>query len=437
MSDLLKTLRERGFVQKTTDDETDDKPLEKLLASKHVTGYIGFDPTASSFHIGNLVSIMVLSHLQRSGHRPLAIIGGGTGMVGDPSGKSELRKVLSPEVIQANLEAQRKQLSRYLDLGPAPEIGAHLIAAGADGTDARRGFLLNNADWLASLNYIEFLRDVGRHFSVNRMLAAESVKLRLESEAGLSFLEFNYSILQAYDFFVLNERYGCELQLGGGDQWGNIVAGTDLIRRMTGRRAHGVTTPLVTTSDGKKMGKTEKGAVWLDPTLTSPYDFYQYWVNIDDRDVGRFLRMFTLLPIEEIQALEALSGADIRRAKSRLAFEATALTHGEEEAKRAEEAAKSLFGGGGDGASVPTHSVGAADLSSGILAVQLFADAGLCESKSAAKRMARQGGLYVNGDAIAEDRTLIPGDLKDNAILLRAGKKKHVKVTVGTVPFAM
>lgn len=426
MTTLLKVLRDRGFIQQTTDDETTDKPLEKLLGERSVTGYCGFDPTASSFHIGNLVAIMGLFHLQRAGHRPIVIVGGGTGLVGDPSGKTELRKLLSLEEIQANLEAQKKQLARYLDLGSAPEPGAHLKAA-----PSKQGFLLNNADWLTRLTLIEFLRDIGRHFSVNRMLAAESVKLRLASESGLSFLELNYSLLQAYDFLVLNERYGCELQVGGGDQWGNIVAGTDLIRRVTGRRAHGITFPLVMTADGRKMGKTEKGAVWLDPGRTSPYDFYQYWVNVDDRDVGRFLRMFTLLELEEIGELERLQGADLRRAKARLALEATTLTHGRDEAEKAEAAAKALFGGGGDEASVPTHTLERTALEQGVPAFAVFADAGLCESRGAARRMARQGGLYVHGEAIAEDRVLTLADVKDGAILLRAGKKKHVKVIPG------
>ncbi len=453
MNDLLTTLRDRGFIQKTTDDETLDKPLEKLLAAKCVTGYAGFDPTASSFHVGNLVVIMGLVHLQRAGHRPLALVGGGTGRVGDPSGKTEMRKVLELGEIRANMEAQKAQLARYLDLGPAPAqapaaggaAGPNVPGKAAKRAPATRGFLLNNADWLTPLNYIDFLRDIGRHFSVNRMLTAESVKQRLESEAGLSFLEFNYSILQAYDFLVLNERYGCELQIGGGDQWGNITAGSDLIRRVTGRRAHGITFPLVTTSGGWKMGKTEQGAVWLDPARTSPYEFYQYWINADDRDVGRFLRLFTLLPLEEIQELEKLTGADIRRAKERLALETTALTHGREEAEKARQAARALFGGGPGGASggalggtsgggdgsVPSHNVPRASLEKGIPAVQLFAEAGLCESKNAARRMARQGGLYLNGDAIPEERVVTAADLKDGAMLLRAGKKKHVRVTAG------
>jgi len=424
--DLLLTLRDRGFVQQTTDDETTDKPLAKLLASKCVTGYAGFDPTASSLHVGNLVVIMGLLHVQRGGHRPIIVVGGGTGRVGDPSGKTEMRKVLDADEIRANVAAQTAQLSRYLDIGPPPTPGKN--AAFKDATEARRGFLLDNSDWLASLNYIEFLRDVGRHFSVNRMLAAESVKLRLESEGGLSFLEFNYSIFQAYDFLVLSERYGCDLQLGGGDQWGNITAGTDLIRRVTGRRAHGITFPLVTTADGKKMGKTEKGAVWLDPNRTSPYDFYQYWINVDDRDVGRFLRLFTLLPIPEIEALERLEGAELRRAKEALALAATALTHGQGAATQAQEAAKSLFGGEGESAAVPIHSLDSALLQAGVSAVQVFADAGLCESKNAARRMARQGGLYVNGAAVGEDKVLKTSDVEGGGILLRAGKKKHVKV---------
>lgn len=421
--DFLRTLGERGFIERTTDDETEDKPLSRLLDAKRVTGYVGFDPTAPSLHVGNLVAVMGLVHLQRSGHRPIVIVGGGTGMIGDPSGKTELRRVLGPDDIRGNLEAQRAQLSRYLRLLPG---GA---PPSSDPGDVR-GLVLNNAEWLLSLNYIEFLRDIGRHFSVNRMLAAESVQLRLQSENGLSFLEFNYSLLQAYDFLLLNDRYDCELQMGGSDQWGNIVAGADLIRRVSGRRAHGVTFPLITTSGGRKMGKTEQGAVWLDPARTSPYEYYQYWVNADDRDVGRFLRLFTLAEIGEIEDLEKLSGADIRRAKERLAWEATALTHGPEEADAAKEASRALFGGdaAAGGAGVPTHEVSTEDLEKGVQAVQLFAEAGLCESKGAARRLARQGGLYVHGDAIPEDRVLTTSDLREGAILIRAGKKRHVRV---------
>ena len=426
LRNLVEVLRERGFIQQTTDDDSAEKPLEKLLSSKRVTGYVGFDPTASSLHVGNLVPVMGLRHLQDSGHRPLVIIGGGTGMVGDPSGKTELRKVLGAEEIQANLDAQRAQLSRYLDLAPGGQ------EAGEAGSGEQRGLMLNNVDWLLPLNYIEFLRDVGRHFSINRMLAAESVKLRLESEGGLSFLEFNYSLLQAYDFYYLNKHYDCELQLGGGDQWGNIVAGAELIRRASGRRGHAITFPLITTASGRKMGKTETGAIWLDPERTSPYDFYQYWINTDDRDVGRFLRLFTLLPLEQIRELEALPGAEIRRAKEVLALETTELTHGRDEALKAQQAARALFsrGPGTDDASVPTHEIPRDELEKGILAVNLFAETKLCESRSAARRMAAQKGLYVNDKPIPADRELISSDLVDEAILLRAGTKKYLRVVL-------
>ena len=431
VKNLLDVLRERGFIQQTTDDEAEGEPLREILETRCVTAYVGFDPTASSFHVGNLVPILGLLHLQRSGHRPIAVVGGGTGMVGDPSGKTEMRKLLGKEEVRGNMEAQKKQLERYIELGPPPAAGETPPPKKADGSGPS-GFILDNADWLAPLNYIDFLRDIGSAFSVNRMLQAESAKLRLESPSGLSFLEFNYSILQAYDFLVLNQRYGCELQMGGGDQWGNIVAGTDLIRRIARRRAHGITFPLVMTSSGKKMGKSETGAVWLDPARTSPYDYYQYWVNTDDPDVGRFLRMFTLLPIEEVERLEKLSGSDIREAKRVLAFEATALTHGVEEARKAEAGARSLFGGGdqgGEGASVPAREFSKAALEAGVPLAELAAESGLCESKNAARRLAAQGGLYVNGEPAAEGRAVTLADLKDGGILLRAGKKKYLRIT--------
>ena len=419
MSGYLSVLHERGFIQKTTDDETMEKPLEKLLESKRVTGYIGFDPTAPSLHVGNLVPVMALVHLQRSGHRPIVILGGGTGLIGDPSGKTKMRRMLESGEAVTNLELQRAQLGRYLDLAPAADLSES------------RALVLNNAEWLQSLNYIEFLREFGRHFSVNRMLQAESVQLRLNSEGGLSFLEFNYGLLQAYDFCVLNERYDCELQLGGSDQWGNIVAGIDLIRRVSGRKGHGITFPLVTTASGGKMGKTESGAVWLDPEKTSPYEYYQYWINSHDQDVGRFLRLFTLLPVGEIQELEGLKGADLRRAKARLAFEATALSHGKEAASRAQEGARSLFEGGpavSQNANVPTHHIPRALLEAGLPAIQLFASSGMTGSRNEARRLAGQQGLYVNGEPISEARVLGATDLKDGAILLRVGKKKHLRI---------
>ncbi len=424
-ANFLSALRTRGLVHQTSDDETDERPLEKLLAAKRVTGYIGFDPTASSLTIGNLVQIMLLARFQKAGHRPIALVGGGTGMVGDPSGKTEMRRVLSPEELQTNLEAQTAQIGRYLDLAPEPDAGA------------AQGFVINNADWLLDLNYVEFLREVGRHFSINRMLAAESVQQRLESDAGISFLEFNYSILQAYDFLVLSRRYDCELQMGGSDQWGNIVAGIELVRRSDAKKVHAVTSPLLTTSSGQKMGKTEKGSVWLDPERTSPYDFYQYWINTDDRDVGRCLRVFTFLPDEEITELEKLAGADIRKAKQVLAFEATHLTHGEEEAKKAEAGARKLFGGDAPGLTIPltpTHAVPKAKLEAGILIAELCADSRLTESRNAARRLAKQGGLYVNGTSVPEDYVVTQKDLKpgvgEDEIVLRAGKKKFMRVVV-------
>ena len=421
MSGFLDTLRERGFIEQTTDEAA----LEKLFSEGGdvVSAYIGFDPSSSSLHVGSLVPIMALVHLQRAGHRPIALLGGGTGRVGDPSGKTEMRKLLGEDSVDENLAGIRSQLSRYLELGePGSKEG---------GTNT--GFAVDNAEWLLELNYVDFLRDIGRHFSVNRMLSAESVKLRIDSESGLSFLEFNYSILQAYDFLVLNQRHGCQVQMGGSDQWGNIVAGIDLIRRVDGAQAYGITFPLITTAGGSKMGKTEAGAVWLDAERTSAYDYYQFWINTDDRDVSRFLRLFTLLPVDEIQALGALEGADIRDAKGRLAFEATALNHGREAAEQAAEAARALFaseGGGGD--SVPTHQVSAGELEEGIAAIQLFKDCGLCDSKGAARRLARQGGLYVNDEKAEEDRVLTSADLDNDCIMLRAGKKKHRRIEVSS-----
>ncbi|MDP2972991.1 MAG: tyrosine--tRNA ligase, partial [Deltaproteobacteria bacterium] len=313
--------KERGFVEQVTDE----KKVPEILEGR-VTCYIGFDPTASSFHVGNLVPIMSLAHMQRHGHRPIALVGGGTGLVGDPSGKDEMRQVLTYEEINKNAEAQKKQFSRFLDFSED------------------RALLLNNAEWLTRLNYIDFLRDIGVHFSVNRMLATESIKIRLET--GLSFIEFNYQLLQAYDFWHLFKNYNCLIQMGGSDQWGNIVAGIDLIRRLEGRQAYGVTFPLIMTADGRKMGKTERGAIWLDPERTSPYEYYQFWINTDDRDVKRFLALFTFLPMEEVEEYGKLRGAEIRKAKEILAFEATKIIHGENEAEKARDASKSVFGRG-------------------------------------------------------------------------------------------
>jgi tyrosyl-tRNA synthetase len=319
LNDILK---ERGFI----DQRTHEKALDQYLEAGQVTCYIGFDPTASSLHVGSLVPIMSLAHMQRYGHRPIALIGGGTGLVGDPSGKTEMRQLLTPEMVDKNAKGIKKQLSRFIDF--------------SDG----KALMLNNADWLTKLEYIPFLRDFGRHFSVNRMIKAESYKMRLESEEGLNFIEFNYMLLQAYDFLEIYDRYGCKLQMGGSDQWGNIVAGVDLIRRIRQETVFGITFPLITTSSGAKMGKTAEGAVWLDPDRTLPYNYYQYWVNTDDRDVARFMALFTFLPIEEIKELEKLSGADLNSAKVVLAFETTRIAHGKEAAINAYNDAKSQFG---------------------------------------------------------------------------------------------
>ena len=395
----------RGFFEQCTDEAA----LGELMAAGPVTGYAGFDPTADSLHIGSLVPIMGLLHLQRHGHRPIAIVGGGTAMVGDPSGKTELRRMLTVADIDRNLVGIRGQLGRFLRLGDGPGDG----------------LMVNNADWLRDKTYIEFLRDVGRHFSVNQMLARDSVKSRMET--GLSFLEFNYMILQAYDFLVLNRDHGCRLQVGGSDQWGNICSGIDLCRRLGRAEVYGLTYPLIMTATGEKMGKTAAGAVWLDAARTSPYDFFQYWVNVDDRDVSRFLRLYTLLPPARIAELEGLQGADIRQAKQALALAVTALVHGEAAAQAAAEAARAAFGGGGDAAAIPSSVRAAADLAGdGLALLDVLADTGLVESKGEARRLVRQGGVRVNGEAVAdEQRRLVAADVRDGRIVLQLGKKRH------------
>ena len=426
MANLIDVLRGRGFIEQMTHEQE----LIDYFGANRVTGYIGFDPTASSLHIGSLVPIMALAHMQRNGHRPIALVGGGTGMVGDPSGKTEMRKMLSLDEIAQNAAGIKRQLSRFIDF--------------ADGG----ALLLNNAEWLAQLEYIPFLRDIGRYFSVNRMIKAESCRMRLESEEGLSFIEFNYMVLQAYDFLELKRRHDCRLQMGGSDQWGNIVAGVDLIRRLEQTTAYGVTFPLITTSNGEKMGKTAKGAVWLDPERTSPYDYYQYWVNTDDRDVVRFLALFTFLPIEEIRALDRLEGNALNSAKTILAFETTLLAHGREQALAVLQAAQGLFGGRNvpesilpssgiprgaaeiDPAAVPTSSILADRLKTGIPAFKLFQETGLAASGAAARRLIDQGGAYVNGERIDDhDRVVSDRDLSpEGTLVLRAGKKRFHRV---------
>ena len=402
---FLEELRWRGFVEQCTDAEQ----LAELLAQETVTGYIGFDPTADSLHIGSLVQIMLLVHLQRHGHRPVAIMGGGTALVGDPSGRTELRQMLTLEQIEANLQAIRAQLGRFIHFG--------------DGSTD--GVMLNNADWLKDYNYIEFLRDIGRHFSVNRMLTMDSVKTRLD--VGLSFLEFNYMILQAVDFMLLNRDYGCRLQMGGSDQWGNITAGIDLTRRLNQQEVYGLTTPLISTPGGAKMGKSVAGAVWLDARRTSPFDFYQSWVNADDRFVDAYLRRFTLLAREEVERLAALRGADLREAKRQLAFEVTKLVHGATEAAQAEKAAAALFGAGGEEGSIPSSQRPAADLEGdGIWIVEALVAAGLCSSRGEARRLIRQKGVRINGQIVDDEmRNLGTADVQDGRIALQVGKKRH------------
>ncbi|MDW7709144.1 MAG: tyrosine--tRNA ligase [Deferrisomatales bacterium] len=404
---VFDTLRERGFLEQSTDEGELREALGRPSVAP-LTCYVGFDPTASSLHVGHLLPVMGLAHMQRAGHRPIALLGGGTTLIGDPSGRTELRKMLTREEIEQNGLGIRAQLARVLDF----ETGA---------------LLLNNADWLVPLNYIEFLRDIGIHFSVNRMLAAESYRQRLET--GLNFIEFNYMLLQAYDFLVLHQTHGCALQMGGNDQWGNILAGVDLIRRVEGKTAHALTFPLITTSSGAKMGKTAQGAVWLAADRTSPYDFYQYWINTEDPDVGRFLGLFTFLPMGEVRRLASLGGAELRAAKEVLAYEVTAIIHGEEEAAKARAASRALFAGGGDLAQVPSHEVPLAALEAGVEAFVLFAEVGLAKSRGEARRLIQQGGAYVNSEPLtALDRRITTADLRDGAVLLRAGKKKYCAV---------
>ena len=408
MGNVFDILEERGFIEQSTDPHS----LRSLLETP-TTCYIGFDPTASSLHVGSLLPIMALVHMQNAGHRPIALIGGGTGLVGDPSGKTETRPIMTVEEINRNGEALKKQLSRFLSF-------AH-----------DRALMRNNADWLTRLNYIEFLRDIGRHFSVNRMLAAESYKARLET--GLNFIEFNYMLLQAYDFWHLFKEYDCRLQMGGNDQWGNILAGADLIRRLEGEVAHALTFPLLTTAGGTKMGKTHKGAVWLNPDLTSPYDYYQYWINQGDQDVERFLALFTFLPMSEVHRLGKLQGADLREAKEVLAYETTRICHGEEAAEDARKAAKELFGDGGSvsAESIPTLGLDRNSLALGIPAYILFKDADLCATRGEARRLIGQGGGYLNEKRIeAFDQIIDSKDLHNGELILRAGKKRHRKITV-------
>lgn len=406
--DLLRELAERRMVYQTTGTGG----LEGFLGSEPRVFYIGFDATAESLHLGHLVPLMVAAHLQRHGHKPLILVGGATALVGDPSGRDSERTLLSPEDVARNAEALGKQMKGFLDFGPG----------GAE--------LLDNRDWLAGLNYIDFLRNVGKHFSVNRMLTAESVRLRLET--GLSFLEFNYMLLQSYDFLHLYRNRNCMLQVGGADQWGNIVAGIDLVRRAEGAEVHGFTCPLVTTSTGEKMSKSRPGgAIWLDPALTSPYEYYQFWINTDDGDLGRFLRLYTFLPIDQVKTLESGQGADLRPSKEVLALEATAVAHGRSAAEAARNASLALFRGEGEMGNVPALEVSCDALRKGMTFLDLFALAGLLSSRGEIRRLAEQGGLYANGERVTDLLgSVTPDTIGNDGLLLRAGKKRYRRVVL-------
>jgi tyrosyl-tRNA synthetase len=416
-------LMQRGFIKQETglveDPACPNEPpsvssLKEKLSNEKVTFYVGFDPTADSLHVGSLTPIMAMAHLQRAGHVPIAIIGGGTTMIGDPSGKTTLRQMLSKETIAANGECILAQLKRYLQFGGGV------------------GMFLDNADWLLPLGYIDFLRDIGRYFRVNEMIKAEAYRFRLEREEGLSFIEFNYQLLQAYDFLVLFDRHHCTLQMGGDDQWSNMLAGSDLIRRMRPGKglAYSLTFPLLTTANGQKMGKSESGAIWLDPAKTSPYEFYQYWVNVDDRDVERFLKFFTFLPLDEIQSLCAEGGASLRNAKEALAFETTKITHGEVEAMKAKATSRALFSGEGDADHIPTTELSGEEVGS-IKVADLLVRVGFASSKAEASRLVKGNGVSVDNNLISDSAAGVRSLSANGSFLLRKGKKIFHRVIIG------
>lgn len=407
MGNVFDTLKERDLIAQTTHEEE----IRKLLGEEKVTFYIGFDPTADSLHVGHFLQMVVMRHMQLAGHRPIAIVGGGTGFVGDPSGRTQMRKMMDRETIDRNVENFKKQLSRFIDF--------------EDG----KALMLNNADWLLPLNYIDFLREIGVHFSVNRMLTAECFKTRLEK--GLSFLEFNYMLMQSYDFLVLNRKYNCKLQLGGDDQWSNIIGGIELIRRCDGKEAYGMTFTLLTTSEGKKMGKTESGAVWLDPNKTPPYDFYQYWRNVDDADVIRCMKLLTFIPMEQIRKMEKWEGAQLNEAKKLLAYELTKMVHGKDEADRAVSAAQAVFGGGGNLSDMPTTTVAAGDVQEGTGILDLLVKIGFLPSKSEGRRLVQQGGLSVNGDKVTDPAAAVDSSMFDgDGMIVRKGKKVYHRIVL-------
>ena len=410
-SEFIRIMMERGFLA----DCTDYQGLDEALLKGAQPGYIGFDATAKSLHVGSLIQIMMLRWLQKTGGKPITLMGGGTTKVGDPSFRADERPLLTPEQIDDNISGIKKVFSAYLTYGDGP-------------SDAQ---MVNNAEWLDSLNYLDFLRDIGRHFSINRMLSFESVKSRLDREQSLSFLEFNYMILQAYDFMELHRRYGCILQMGGSDQWGNIVNGIDLTRRVIDGEVYGLTSPLLTTSDGKKMGKSQSGAIWLNPDMLSPYEFWQFWRNTTDADVGRFLKLYTELPVDECDRLGALEGSEINEAKIRLANEVTTMLHGEDAAKAAEATAREVFEKGGIGDDLPTLTLSAEEIGDGMSIVQLIVKSGLAGSGKEAKRLISENGARINDEPLTDAGMMIDATALASPIKLSAGKKRHALVQLG------
>ena len=399
-------LKARGLLAQLTDEEE----IKELVNNGKATFYIGFDPTADSLHVGHFMALCLMKRLQMAGNKPIALIGGGTAMIGDPSGRTDMRSMMTTEQIDHNCECFKKQMSRFIEFGEG------------------KAMMVNNADWLRGLNYIEFLREVGAHFSVNRMLTAECYKQRMEK--GLSFLEFNYMIMQSYDFLELYKRYGCNMQFGGDDQWSNMLGGTELIRRKLGKDAYAMTITLLLNSEGKKMGKTQKGAVWLDPEKTSPYEFYQYWRNVGDDDVLKCLRMLTFLPLEQIDEMDKWEGSQLNQAKEILAYELTNLVHGEEEAKKAQESARALFAGGGDASNMPSYELQDGDFLDGKIDILgVLASSGLCASRSEARRAVEQGGVTVADEKVTDiKKTFVPEDFAGDGIVVKRGKKNFKRI---------
>ncbi len=404
---LFDEFKARGMIAQCTNEDE----VKRLFENEKLTFYIGFDPTADSLHIGHFIQLKIMAHMQRAGHRPIAVFGGGTAMIGDPTGKNDMRKMMTKETIEHNVECFKKQMSRFIDI--------------SDG----KALFINNADWLMNMNYIDYLREVGPHFTISRMLAAECYKSRLEK--GLTFMEFNYMTMQSYDFYKLYSDYGCTLEFGGDDQWSNIIGGVELIRRKTGKEVYGLTFKLLLTSEGKKMGKTEKGALWLDPEKTSPYDFYQYWRNIDDADVINCMKMLTFMPLSEIAEYEKLEGSEINRAKEKLAYEVTAVIHGEDEARKAEESAKKVFAAGGVSDDMPTTELSAADFTDGkIFVSDLLVKAKLAPSKGEAKRLIQQGGVLINDSKAERFDAFVTLDEIGESLIIKKGKKTYHRIVL-------